>query len=202
MATDALNKVRQTTQSPIGVFTFEQLKNAGLSTTGISRAVKQGELLRIAHGIYQSPEYVEYTDDDMFNEQLRCNQMVYSHDTALYLHGLNDRDPLRYSVTVPTGYNTKRLVSEGFKVFSLKSELHEQDVVEVKTMYGNMVKTYNLERTICDCLRSKNKLQSDIVIAGLKGYVRRSDRNLNLLMKTAEKLKVSALLKTYLEVLL
>ena len=118
------------------------------------------------------------------------------------MHGLNDRDPLRYSVTVPTGYNTKKLTTEGFKVFSLKRELYEEDIEETATMHGNMVRLYGLERTICDCLRSRNKLQSEIVIAGVKGYVRRSDRNLNLLMKTAEKFKVATLLKTYLEVLL
>ncbi|MCL1816708.1 MAG: abortive phage infection protein, partial [Clostridiales bacterium] len=86
--------------------------------------------------------------------------------------------------------------------FSLKKELYGQDIEEIETMYGNMVRTYNLERTICDCLRSRNKLQTEIVVYGLKGYIRRSDRNLNLLMKTADKFKVSSLLKTYLEVLL
>ena len=184
------------------MFTFAQLKDAGASATSVSRAVKRGELFRIAHGVYQSSETVDYMDDEMFSAQLRYRQMVYSHDTALYLHGLNDRDPLKYSVTVPTGYNTKKLVSEGFKVFSLKKELQEQDVEEIETMYGNAVRVYNLERTICDCLRSRNKLQSEIVISGLKGYVRRSDRNLTLLMSTAEKLNVATLLKTYLEVLL
>jgi hypothetical protein len=74
--------------------------------------------------------------------------------------------------------------------------------VEIETMHGNMVRLYGLERTICDCLRSRNKLQTEIVTAGVKGYVRRNDRNLNLLMKTAETFKVTAILKTYLEVLL
>jgi len=189
-------------QGMTGVFTFAQLRNAGASATGVRRAVQRGELLRIAHGVYQSPEHSDDMDDEMYNEQLRCKQMIYSHDTALYLHGLNDRDPIRYTVTVPTGYNTKRLVSDGFKVFSLKKELHEQDIQEVETMYGNMVRTYNLERTICDCLRSRNKMQSEIVLSGLKNYVRRTDRKLNLLMETAERLKVATLLKTYMEVLI
>jgi len=182
--------------------TLAQLRNAGLSATAVGRAVKRGELLRVAHGVYQSPEYTKYLDDEMFDVQLKNSHIIYSHDTALFLHGLNSRDPLRYSVTVPTGYNTKKLVGEGFKVFSLKKELYGQDIEEIETMYGNMVRTYNLERTICDCLRSRNKLQTEIVVYGLKGYIRRNDRNLNLLMKTAERFKVSSLLKTYLEVLL
>jgi predicted transcriptional regulator of viral defense system len=199
MIETALRALERTQQSAPGVFTLAQLKNAGMSAAGVCRAVRRGDVERVAHGVYQLPDMA---DDEMFNAQLRRSQMVYSHDTALYLHGLNDRDPLRYSVTVPTGYNTKRLTDDGFKVFSLKKELHGQDIEEVETGYGHKVRAYNLERTICDCLRSRGKLQSEIVFSGLKGYVRRSDRNLNALMKSAEKLGVAALLRTYLEVLL
>ena len=192
----------QTTQGKDGVLTLTQLRATGMSAMNASRAVKRGELLRIAHGVYQVPKQAQFLDDEMYSTQLRYNQIIYSHDTALYLHELNDRDPLRYSVTVPTGYNTKKLITEGAKVFSLKRDLYEEDIVEIATMHGNMVRLYNLERTICDCLRSRNKLQTEIVTAGVKGYVRRNDRNLNLLMKTAEKFKVTTILKTYLEVLL
>ena len=185
-----------------GLITYAQLKEAGATAMVVKRAVKRGDLVRLAHGIYQLPVNVDYMDDEMYMAQLRYQHMIYSHDTALYLHELNDRVPHAYSVTVPTGYNTKRLIADGFKVFSLSHKLQEQDVVKAKTMYSNDVKVYNLERTICDCLRSRNKLQSEVVIAGLKGYVKREDRNLNALMIIAEKLKVSALLKTYLEVLL
>ena len=199
MIDTALQDIERTEQGANGVFTLAQFKDAGVSVTSVRRAVLRGELERVARGVYQLPECL---DDEMYNSQLHRRQMIYSHDTALYLHGLNDRDPLRYSVTVPTGYNTKRLVEAGFKVFSLKKELQEQDIEDVKTSYGHFVRTYNLERTICDCLRSRNRLQSEIVFSGLKGYVKRSNRNLSLLMKNAEKFGVATLLRTYLDVLL
>jgi len=199
MIETALQKIENTEQTGMGVFTLTQLKNAGTSAASVQRAVARGKLERVARGVYQLTESME---DELYHAQLRRKQMIYSHDTALYLHGLNDRDPLKYTVTVPTGYNTKRLTDEGFKVFSLKKELQEQDIEEIKTSYGHVVRAYNVERTICDCLRSRNKLQSEIVLSGLKGYVRRRDRNLTLLMTTAEKFGVAKLLRTYLEVLL
>ena len=199
MIEPALQKIENTEQTGTGVFTLTQLKNAGTSAASVQRAVARGKLERVARGVYQLPESME---DELYHAQLRRKQMIYSHDTALFLHGLNDRDPLKYTVTVPTGYNTKRLTDEGFKVFSLKKELQEQDIEEVKTSYGHLVRAYNVERTICDCLRSRNKLQSEIVLSGLKGYVRRRDRNLNLLMTTAENFGIAKLLRTYLEVLL
>jgi len=129
----------QDMQGKAGI-TFAQLKNAGFSATGVSRAVRRGELLRVAHGLYQTRDFYVHMDDELFATQLKYRHIVYSHDTALYLHGLNDRDPLRYSVTVPTGYNTKRLITDGFKVFSLKEELYSQDIVDAVTMHGNTVK--------------------------------------------------------------
>jgi predicted transcriptional regulator of viral defense system len=166
--------------------------------------VKKGELQRVAHGLYNLPHSNDFavSDDEMYRLGLRFKQAVFSHDTALYLHNLNDRDPLNYSVTLPTGYNTKTLVGEGFKVFSLKKELHEQDVVEVQTMYSNFVRTYSLERTICDYLRSRNRLPKEVVTAALKRYVKRPDRDLNALAQLAEKFNISKILETYLEVLL
>jgi predicted transcriptional regulator of viral defense system len=94
---------KQSAQGKGGVLTLAQLRATGMSAMNASRAVKRGELLRIAHGVYQVPEQAEFLDDEMYSTQLRYNQIIYSHDSALYLHGLNDRDPLRYSVTVPTG---------------------------------------------------------------------------------------------------
>ena len=186
------------------LLTVDQVRDTGYSNSAITRAVKKGNLLRVAHGIYHTPQNDvsdDFFDDKMFSASLRFKQMVYSHDTALYMHDLNDRDPLKYSVTVPTGYNTKNLLVEGFKVFSLKKDIQEQDIEEIETMFGNSVRVYNVERTICDCLRSRNKLQMDIVLSGLKRYLKRSDRNLNRLMETAEKLKMTNIIKPYLEVL-
>ena len=196
MTEDVLQEILSTQN---GVFSVAQFKLAGGSASSVQRAVQRGELERIARGVYQLPTLM---DDDMFNAQLHRKQMIYSHDTALYMHGLNDRDPLKYSVTVPTGYNTKQLINEGFQVFSLKKDLQEQDVEKVKTSHGRLVKAYNVERTVCDCLRSRNRLQSEIVLNGLKGYVRRRNRDLMKLMKIAEKFSVDKLLRTYLEVLL
>ena len=64
--------------------TLAQLRNAGLSATAVGRAVKRGELLRVAHGVYQSPEYTKYLDDEMFGVQLQNSHIIYSHDTALF----------------------------------------------------------------------------------------------------------------------
>ena len=68
---------------------------------------------------------VSYTHlDGMYLLHLRCPQAVFSHDTALFLHDLTDREPLAYTVTVKSGYNPHRLKGDGVKVYRIKAELH------------------------------------------------------------------------------
>ena len=187
------------TQSVKGIISAAQGKAAGLSYTNLSRLVKSGALERVARGVYEAADAL---DDVLYIEQLRRPKLVYSHGTALYLHDLTDRDPLAFSVTVPTGYNTKTLLNEGFKVFSIKPELYETGLIKVYTKYENLVTTYDMERTICDVVRSRNRIDAEIVVTALKRYVRRKDKSVHLLMRTAEMFGVAKLMRTYMEVLL
>jgi predicted transcriptional regulator of viral defense system len=181
------------------IISAAQGKAAGMSYTVLSRLVKSGELERVSRGIYEKPDE---PNDELYIEQLRRQRVIYSHYTALCMHGLIDLDPASFSVTVPTGYNTKALLKSGFKVFSVKPELYDCDIVRVPTKYGHLVKVYCLERTICDVVRSRSRIESEVVTSALKQYARRIDKNISLLMRTAELFGVAKLIRTYLEVLL
>lgn len=182
-----------------GVVTTAQANEAGVSNERLRLLVKSGNLERVSFGVYILPD--EFADK-MYISHLRRPKIIYSHETALFLHDLTDRDPVNYSVTIPTGYNASRLKEDGFTVFMIKRELHEIGVTQLKTMFGNSVTVYGLERTICDCLRSRNQLDMAIVTDAMKRYSRRKDKNLNTLMQMAETFKVTKVLRSYMEVLL
>ena len=182
-----------------GILTTAQANEVGVSNERLRLLVHSGDLERVTTGIYVLPD--EFADK-MFIVQLRRPKIIYSHETALFLHELTDRDPISYMVTVPTGYNPTRLREDGFTVFTIKRELHEIGVTKLTTMFGNSVTVYDLERTICDCLRSRNNLDIAVVTDALKRYAKRKDKNLNKLMQMAETFKVTKLLRGYMEVLL
>ncbi len=182
-----------------GIVTTAQANEAEVSNVRLRLLVHSGDLERVATGIYILPdEFVDW----MFIALLRRQKIIYSHETSLFLHELTDRDPINYMVTVPTGYNPTRLREDGFTVFTIKRELHEIGITKRKTMFGNSVTVYDMERTICDCLRSRNKLDIAIVTDAIKRYAKRKDKNLNKLMQMAETFKVTKLLRGYMEVLL
>jgi predicted transcriptional regulator of viral defense system len=182
-----------------GMVTTAQANAAGISNERLRLLVKSGHLERVTFGVYVLPD--EFVDK-MYGAQLRRSKMIYSHETALFLHDLTDRDPVSYTVTVPTGYNATRLREDGFTVFTIKRALHELGMTQLTTMFGHTVTAYGLERTVCDCLRSRNQMDIAVVTDAIKRYVARKDKNLNTLMRMAETFGVAKPLRSYMEVLL
>ena len=179
--------------------TTAEANAAGISNERLRQLVKRGVLERPAFGIYVLPhDFV----DRMYATQQRRPKIIYSHETALFLHDLTDRDPISYSVTVPTGYNTVKLREEGFTVYTIKRDLHTVETTEAETMFGHTVRVYTMERTICDCLRSRSRMDVTLLTDALRRYVRRKDKNLNTLMKMAKTFRVEQPLRHYMEVLL
>ena len=182
-----------------GVVTTAQANEIGISNERLRLLVNSDYLERVCFGVYTSPDELV---DEMYVAQLRKPKIIYSHETALFLHDLTDRDPIFYTVTVPTGYNIAKLKNESFTVFTIKRELHEIGVTKLTTMFGNSVVVYGLERTVCDCLRSRNQMDIAVVTDAMKRYAKRKDKNLNTLMMMAESFKVVKPLRSYMEVLL
>ena len=182
-----------------GIITAKLAEVHDIHREYLSEFVRQGKLERIAYGIYITPDVWE---DKMLIHQLRKSKMVYSHETSLFLHDLTDRDPVAYSVTVPTGYNTSKLNQDGLTVHTIKKELLEIGICTMQTTFGNDIRTYNMERTVCDILRDRNNQDAEVVSDALKRYVRRPDKDLNKLMKYAGIFRIEKVLRNYLEVLL
>ena len=192
-------KLRALLMQKEGTVTTAEANKIGISNERLRLLVKSGELERAAFGVYVLPD--EFIDK-MYIAQLKRPKIIYSHETALFLHDLTDRDPISYAVTVPAGYNIAQLRKERFTVYSIKRELHDLGVTKLTTMFGYIVIVYGLERTICDCLRSRNRMDISVVTDAVKRYVLRKDKDLYTLMKMSETFGVSKLIRSYMELLL
>ena len=182
-----------------GVLKTADVVAAGISKKALAEFVKEHGFERAAHGIYCDPD--TWTDN-MLVLQLRCPKTIFSHDTALFLHGLTDREPLSYTVTAKTGYNPSHLTEAGVRVYTVKKDLFEIGMTDCLTPFGNRIHVYNMERTICDVIRSRSTMDVQVVQDALKQYARRPDKNLHQLMEYANLFHVDRILRKYLEVLL
>jgi predicted transcriptional regulator of viral defense system len=145
---------------------------------------------------------VDSLEDELFGFQAVYRASVYSHETALYLHDLTDRSPLVYSISVPSGYHTISLRKSGQKIYFVKRSLFEVGIVTLASPHSNPLRVTGLERTICDILRSRNQMEAQMVNEGLKRYVLRKERNIDLLYAYAKCFRVQKIVREMIEVLL
>jgi len=171
----------------------------GVSKTYFIEYVKSRELERVAHGLYMSHD-AWY--DEMFIIQVRYPEAVFSHETSLYLLDFAEREPTQYSITLKANSRTSILSKEGIKVYKIKKELFEVGLSTTQSSFGNKLRVYNLERTICDLLRSRNNIEFQEFQAAIKGYARLKEKDLPLLMRYAKLFSVEKIARHYLEVLL
>ena len=196
---NSVKKVREILKDKNGILRASDLSEHDIPRVYLSILEKNGEIQRVSRGVYATANSLM---DEMISLQYRYKKTVFSHETALYLWEFTDRTPLFYSVTVPSGYNATSLKADGVKVFFIKPELFSLGLTTVKSPHGNDVKTYNVERTVCDIVRSRNQIDVQFVNEALKRYVTRKDKNIDLLYNYAAQFRIQKIIRTYLEVLL
>ncbi len=194
-----IDKINEKMKSNNYVLSTEQLLDVGVSKTTLTNYVREGLLERCGHGYYTMPDAIE---DDMYLVMLRSKHIIFSHETALFLNGLSERTPFIHAVTIPSNAAIPATIKEQCKCHYIKPELHEIGLTEKSTTFGNTVRCYDPERTLCDILRSRNRMDEETVIAAIKSYSKYKDKNLLNLGEYAEIFKVSKQVRQYLEVLL
>ena len=178
-----------------GVITTKMLEEKNIHRQYLKKLVDEGYIENVARGVYMVPgkhisEY--YT----VGEQYKSG--IFSHNTALYLYDMTDRTPFELDMTFPSNVRISNFMVKAHYVSKDKFELG----LTTKIMWdGTIIRVYNMERTICDIIRDRNKIDSQIFNTALKEYMKRKDKNLNLLYEYAKEFKILKILKVYLEVL-
>ncbi len=116
-------------------------------------------------------------------------------------HGISDRIPFEHTITAPSGKVSSKAIQEEFKIYYIKPELFGLGKTMLTTL-RNKVAGYDLERTICDIVRSRNKVGSETFLAALKMYAASPKKDLNKLNTYATEMKIAGIIRKYLEVLL
>ena len=180
------------------VTTNEVVKN-GINKIFLTNMVRRGILIRISRGYYGRKDYIE---DEYYKIYMKSKNVRFSLSTALYLHNLSDRVPLVYNVTLPYGYSGVLQKEKNVIINFVKKELLDLGVIEMISPFGMKIKVYDIERTICDIIKNRNKIDSEIFSKALKGYVKSKEKNLRKLMKYARAMKIEKKVSEYMEVLL
>lgn len=195
-SSEVLNKLLQENN---GYLKTSDAVAAGVSRTALGDFVHKYNLERVARGLYMLPDTWE---DGLYVIQVRYPEAVFSHETALYLLDLANREPSLFSITMKTGKNSAELSKQGVKVYKVKEELFDEGIIQARSPSGHTVRTYNAERTICDLFRSRRNIEIQDLQDAVKTYIRQKEKNIPLLMRYAKAFSVEKIVRQYLEVLL
>lgn len=164
----------------------------------IHRATQRGELTKLRSGVYASPEA-------LFDTMLDIERIVPGGVVCLY----NAWSHYQLTTTVPPYFcvaiESKRKVvippTLPITLYYWKEENLSLGVTE-DVLSGHTVRITNLERSVCDAVKYRNKIGLDICTEIVRTYLRKEGRNLSLLTEYAKQLRVWSTLKNYLEIAL
>ena len=179
-----------------GIITSARVKELGIDKKFLTILLEQESIERVNRGLYQLKDTLT---DEYYAKLYGMKNAIYSHMTALYFHGLSIKAPNnKLDITVPNNYFNYKI--KRHNVFYVDKDIYELGITEIKTPMGNKVKAYDIERCICDIIRSKNRMDSEHVKYSIREYLKRKDKNLIKLSNYADKMGIKDDVMNYLEV--
>ena len=179
-----------------GILQIADIVAEGISKQYAIKYLQDRNCERVAKGVYLASDAWQ---DDLYIISLQYKKIVYSHDTALYLLGLSEREPIYFTVTVPRGYKVDYKRKSPLKKVTAVEGRYSLGLDTAVTPYGHTVPCYNTKRTLCDIFRTDTEMQEKKF--AVKEYLN-GKKNLPRLMEYAKMLQVEKKIKQYMEVLL
>lgn len=165
----------------------------------LRQLIKKGKVSRVKRGFYHlndfSGVFQEAEVARMIPDGIFCMYTAWSH------YGLTTHIPAEYHVAIP---KTIRIVLPQYppiKLYYWVIQTFElgKTIAEIN---GARVTVYDIERSVCDAVKFRNKIGSDLMSEILRNYSNRKDKNLDKLLKYAEKLRISKTINQFLQIIL
>ncbi len=193
------NDLKILIESNGGVVSAADLQRAGVDRIKLYALLTNEILKKESHGNYV---LAENEPDEYKVIQNRSEKLIYSHGTALFLHGMSDRVPHTLDITVPQGDNISRIKKSyrNTRFHYCKKELWDLGIMSVTTPMGYSVRVYDPERCICDMIRDKDNVDKQIYIQAVQEYFK-SMCNPRKMIKYAKEFNIESKVRNYMEVL-
>lgn len=180
-----------------GIITTESMKGQA-EYKRVLRAVDRGELIRLRHGVYAVPEAAFSTMIDI--EKIIPGGVVCMYSAWMH-HQLSTQVPPAFCIAIENKRKVKLPTAVPFNLYYWKAENLEFGI-ECQNISGHDVHITDIERSVCDAIKYRNKIGLDLCAEVIRSYLLRSNRNLSRLTDYARRLRVANILNHYLEIAL
>lgn len=183
------------------IITIKEFKEAKIGFYYINKLIENNYISRIGKGLYGKTDSFE---DKYFIIQNRYKSAIFSYNTALFFLNKTEVIPNMIDVTIPNDYNVSSIKTKEIRVHYTSRENIELGVITIESPFGNNIRSYNLERIICDIVKSENKSGLDIEQRNkiIKSAFENNEIDGTKLIQYAKKLKCEKKVRTIMEVMI
>lgn len=153
-------------------------------------AVRAGQLVRLRNGLYASPDAIAGNIVDI--EAIIPGGVLCLY-SAWSLYNLTTQIPDAFYVAVERSRKVRLPSFPDIKLVFQRGELLEIGKTEI-TVQGIRLTVTDIERSVCDAVKYRNKIGLDVMSEIIDNYLRRHERNLSKLTDYAKKLRVYSIL--------
>ena len=192
---------KTTIENSKGIAKTAQLICAGLSKSDISNLCNSGYIVRVRHGYYSLAEANDTKEEQLI--QTLLPEAIICVESALFHYGYSDFAPRIWTLAVPRTMTKTKLHMDTilYKPYYIQNKLYELGRT-FSDFDGVKLPVYDRERTICDCIKYRTKLDNEIFNKAVNAYVADDNKNLSNLSKYAKEMKVYKKVMELMEVLL
>lgn len=170
-----------------GYLTTKDVTDNDIPRTYLTKLIKENKIERVSRGVYIKKNVLV---DEFVVLQSKSKYAIYSNTTALYLHGFSNRIPIKYDITIKSGYKGSLQKGKNVNLFYTKKELLEFGVIDYKLDSGNIIRVYDLDKTICDIIKNKKKIDAEIFNKAIREYFYSKKKNTLKLYEYAKKMNI------------
>lgn len=182
-------------------YTKPNLDDMGFSWYQIKKLVEQGILEKLNSHVYESKVYEDIVNDFNYVYAYIPDGVICQLSAANY-YGYTNFMPRQIDVAIPHEKKINKLPDYPvIKLYYPKGNRYSSEIVEINNDIDHF-KIYSKEKTVCDILNNKTKIEAEEIKNVLTGYLSDSKRDINKLYKLSVELKCDKVLRTYMEVLL
>ena len=193
------DKVNALFEEGNGYLPTRKMLDNKITTIQIRTMLEEGKIEKISHGNYwnlmsgkKKPKHYKMLEACMTNKKA-----VICSLSACYFHGLLEEEPDKlYVATARTDRGGMKLnfpVSRHY--FSVSS--FEDNVLNVKTG-GGSIRIYDMDRSVCDCIRLEKEIGRDTVELVVENYMKSKKKKPTHLLKYADRMRYGKIVREYL----
>lgn len=183
-----------------GIVRLAELRNVGVTAATVSRMERDGEVIRLARGLYQLPDAPLDASHSLAEAAKRLPRGIVCLVSALAFHGLTDQLPK--NIWMAIGKKDWAPKPDGMPIRVVRfTESLLAESVETHAIEGVPVKVFGVAKTVADCFRHRSKVGLSVAIEGLQESLRQRKATPAEIARQAERGGVSTVIRPYLEAL-